>query len=631
MNGFRWQRSLGVLGGICLWGGMFSMAQAADSVYRETFDAAIASMDRRDYVEAERLFARAKDLAPAEQKDFAKEVDARRAALYIRAGEFDRAVNILRPYVENNEADRFMLSDYLMALWQDKKVKEAENVFQAKCSDWDKMPSYGLQAMGDMYLRAGKYRKAHEIYEYITTREDIKFVRIGNAYALAMLRKESDAVKEYAYAVEKWPEVQNIIAGDADSFLRTGRPHLARQLYNILGKTQEEKDQFRLRYAQSLLSYGGNVEDPLMQFRREERLAERTYSHEGRKILRELMNSNDPDIRVAAHAGLSKDFTDHGLFENAKRELNEAIKLDPVHPDTMDAGGSYDRRTEHELQASIGTQIDQKLNRDTAFGLDYQQYLGNNLYGQIGFGHHSLEDGDIKSHYHRGSAGILYRFEQGDVRALFDWMGGDFDSNGYRLEANYRPNDLAKFTISNGRRPHGAAGAVLENIHENFWSLRWSQVLGSRWAMGLVYDASNISDDNAFRGYGVDFTCQVGQKHNYRDNLLIDLYRSHYRETSLWYDSPEHRTDWGIGWNRKWTIPTRSETWEWLTMLGWGRENDEDGTEFTPFTRIEWNKAIGENQNLAVGAEYHWYAHQPSNEQRRKTGYLLDCGYYIGW
>lgn len=59
-----------------------------------------------------------------------------------------------------------VVSDYLIALRMEGKPKEAMAYFEAHCTDWSKMPVYGLQNMGDVYLRQGKWRQAHEVYAY---------------------------------------------------------------------------------------------------------------------------------------------------------------------------------------------------------------------------------------------------------------------------------------------------------------------------------------------------------------------------------------------------------------------------------------------------------------------------------
>ena len=138
------------------------------------------AIKRQDYAEAENYFRRAREEAERNgSRDFIKEMDARRAAMYINSNEPSRAEIILAPYLGKG-MDMYMLSDYLMALRFNNKPEEAMAVFERYVTDWSSMPVYGLQNAGDIYLRQKRYEKARDIYLHILTREkaeDVPFVQ----------------------------------------------------------------------------------------------------------------------------------------------------------------------------------------------------------------------------------------------------------------------------------------------------------------------------------------------------------------------------------------------------------------------------------------------------------------------
>ncbi len=617
---------------------LYKRLQSAEpqQAYRTAYEQGLSDMGRKGYVAAEHDFAQARQLAMVSGKvetGFVKDMDARRAALYIQQGEYDRSVIILRPYVENGTASMRMISDYLMALRFDNRAKEAELVFSQKCPDWSKMPAYGLQTMGDLYLRAGKYRQAHTLYAYILQKNDIDYVRLGDAYALAMLGNDQAAVAQYADSVKRYPKRQAAVAGDAAAFLQQGRLGMARKLFNLLGTTPAERENWQLQYGQQLTDVADDLRNAKLNFRRDERLDGRSYYHEADRVLRPLLNSSSKDIQQSAAAALAMNKLNKGLFASADHQLAALLDSSSAdEPVVMAVSGENERRQEHALGSYYRTRLDNKRNHESDLGLSYTNYLGQNWYAMAGYGYSWLQDGQNHAQYAHGDAGLSWHYDRGQMDMTYDRFGSGWDLNGYTLSMSYEPNDAAVFSFGLGHRPHAHAGAVAQHIAENYHTLSWDQILGSRWRFGADYEWDNLSDGNDYWSYGGNFVDEMSQQHNYRDNLLLGYSYGHYDQQVDGYDSPYRRIDYGVGFSRKWNLSQHERFWEWINMLSWGHDNDE-GTGFSPYTRLEWTQSMHAGQLLTLGVQYNWYFNQiaTTDESRRNNGFLFDVNYSLGW
>ncbi len=353
--------------------------KGGDVARRAALSAAQQAVNRRDYVAAEAAFARAKTFTGG-NADAIRDIDALRAPLYIRQGEPMRSVRILEPYVKEGKDNLKMYSDYLMALRLAGFPKQAAKDFETRAPKWEEMPPYGLQTVGDIYLRLGKFKKSHHLYDYLLKSTEIGYARLGDAYDLAMLGRDGDAIRQYQETVTRHPELMNAAALDANTFLAMGRLHLAREIYSFLGTTPEEKEAYQLRFAQAMTNVNENIDDVNYNARRDMRLDGRTYDHAASNVYHRLQKSTNEDIRTSATAGLAQTAVQRGEYATAKRLLTPFLKSSDA-PDAMNAGAAYSQRFEHEADASYLSDMDNKNNHASEISLTYQQYLGGNFYG----------------------------------------------------------------------------------------------------------------------------------------------------------------------------------------------------------------------------------------------------------
>lgn len=607
-----------------------------DGKYSEqeiSYNEALDALYRRDYVTAERLFAVTRAEAErAGDTDFIRDMDARRAALYINDGEANRAGLILAPYVDSDTATSWMLSDYLMALRLDNQPKKALAVFKAKCTDWSAMPAYGLQTVGDIYLRQGDYKNAHKVYSYVLEKNDIGFVRLGDAYALAILGDRAGSMAAYRQAITRYPNLRAAAAGDMAALLRLGKLHEARGVYMVLTEDAATRELYQLRYGQALVESGETLATGLLNFARDERMAGRDYYYEAERVLAPLQNSADSDISTSARAALAHNHLNHGRYATGSRELATLMETASDHPEVLKVASEREWQLKNSLTVGYASGMDNKRNRDASLYYDYSHYLGGNASLLQGTAYHWLEDGERSADYRTTYLGLDYDFHRGSVSAAYDFYWGESAERGFNTDITYNFSDVTTLSYSLARRPHAHAGALINRVMELAQSARLEYIYGSHWRLGADYELALLDDNNRYWNWGVDATRSITLKHNYRDNLIMNYSYGSYQQEVDTYDSPYRRVDYAIGVSRKWSIPEHQRTWEWINMLGWGHDNDE-GTSFGPWTRLEFVQDLRANQQLRAGAQYSWYVNQIATDDnsRRSNGYRFDVSYYVGW
>lgn len=602
----------------------------ADLLVEQALDA----MNRKDYVEAEGYFSRAKTLL-AGRKNGARDLDARRAALYIRSGEAGRAVRILKPYADSRTATPHMFSDYLAALRGDNQAKQAVKAFHAYGKDWSGLPSYGLETMGDLYLRAGDFGRAHEIYGTILSRGDtLPYVQLGDAYACAMLGKEKRALSLYQQVLSESkysPRMENAAAADGAAYLQSGKLTMARKTFGLLGKNPEEKEQYQLQYGKALVGANGDLNSSRLNFRRDMLLGGRDYTYEARKVLEPLTRSKNPDVALSARTALVKNTLNEGRYASAEKQLDGLFQSDNDAPEVLATAAENDTRLEHSAGTYYSSRLDNKRNHESDVGVNYGQYLGDNLSLDAGWEYRRLQDGRLHASYHQESAGLSWKYARGEMGAAYAYFGSDW-KNGYNAYVNYDFNDVTSAGFSLGRRPHDAAGAVNRHITEDYKSISLDSLISDRLKLSLGYEWADLSDDNRYWGMSLSGNYGLSQKHNYYDSLPFVFGRSHYRRRSDYYDSPGRSNYYGLGWRRQWNIDSKERYWAWTNMLGGGHDdNEREG--FSPSTRLELIQDLPKNQRLRAAAQYNWYFHQDPDAawNRRNNGYLFELSYEIGW
>lgn len=600
--------------------------------YELAYNRGLDAIALRDYVASERHFSEARRLATATGKtDFIRDMDSRRAALYIQDGEAGRAIVILKPYVENGTSSAHMTSDYLMALRLNNHTKEAIATFNKYCPDWNAVPAYGLQTMGDVYMRLGDYRRAHELYSHALKIAEIPYARLGDAYALAILGRRAQSMAAYRQVIATGQRMKDAAAADLSSLLKMGHLHEARGLYMVLTENPADREKYQLRYGQALVENGDTLATNMLDFQRDERLNGRSYYHEAIKVLMPLKSSTDPDTSIAARAALVHNDQNMGRYTTASHNLEALLAENPDNSEVMNVAADGVRQLKNSLTVTYENSLDNKRNRETSIGYDYSRYLGQNTTLNRGFSYSHLQDGTNRASYRTNYIGIERRYDRGSFDLNYDYFRGDIEANGFAAGASYEFSDVTSLRYNIARRPHAHTGAIRGDVNELAHTLRLVHYYGSHWRLGATYELYTMTDANRYTSWGLDAVRSITLKHNYRDNLIMNYSYGKYKNEVSTYDSPYRRVDYAIGVSRKWEIAGSSRTWEWTNMLGWGHDNDE-GTGFSPWTRLELVQDMPGNQQLRAGVQYSWYRNQIADaDNRRNNGYQFDLSYYVGW
>ncbi|SHK85757.1 hypothetical protein SAMN05216582_1217 [Selenomonas ruminantium] len=621
---------------VCAWGHASPLEQEvheADENFATLNVAGQEAIRHRDYVLAEHKFREARASAfAAGHPEFVREMDARRAAMYINDNEPSRAVLILSPYIKPG-VDKYMLSDYLLALRLTNQPKEAVKVFTEYVRDWQDFPTYGLQSMGDLYLRQRKYNKAAEVYAHILSREkmeDVPYVQLGYALALARQGKTGRAAVAYQKMANLSPRYNNAIAGDGAAFIAEGRVGLARKLFASLGITEHEREYWLLRYAQELVQAGQDYGNDAVNFKRDERLANRSYYHEAAKILRQLIHSQDEDIAHEAQAAMAVNKMHNELLADSRRGLQDMLDKDNEDMLALAARGEYERLQLHNLKAGYSSSLDDKRNREQTANIDYDSYWGRNFYLSQEYARHWLQDDDDNVAFGESATGLRKKFVWGEIAGEWIRYDGARAKNGYSLSVEYDFNDVTHLDYQVGRRLHDHAGTVREGIRENYQEVSVLHQLTPQTTLQGSYQWADLTDQNKYREYDAGLAHLLQIKHNYSDRLQLNYSHSKYKREMWSYDSPQRRVEYTAGFRREWNLPQKGVTWQWQSNLNWSQDNDER-MGFSPYTRLAYKKEFPHNQSLELGGTYRKYYRRTGQNPRRRDGYALDISYNWGW
>ena len=632
----KWS-GISFLTSLCVLSGL-SLAQAAPvnepeaMTFAQWNEKGQEAIGRHDYVAAENYFRQAREEAlRSEQLDQVTEMDARRAARYINEGEPSRAERILAPYIKPG-VNKFMLADYLMALRLCNQPDKVLSLYHEYVKDPQEFPSYGLQTVGDVCLRQGKYRQAVQVYEEVLKRdtpETVPYVQLGYAYSLARLGQKDKALEAYGKIANLNERVNNIICMDGEALLGLGRVGLARSIFALPGKDEQEREAYSLRYARALVNAGQDLQNETLNFRRDEILSGRSYEHEADKLLRRLEKSSNEDIAHEAGILRAANLLHEEMYADSRQKLEKALAEDNADMGAQAVMGELSRTRMNVLTAYGEMAVDNKRNRTGAAGFSYEGHIGGNFFLEADFSRRRLADDELHENFWHESVGLRKQFENWQLQGR--WLGyqGTEVKHGFDFSLGYDFNDVTKIAYSQGRRLHEHAQAARAGIKEDFHEVTLSHQLNHLTSLEGSYTWSKLSDGNKYKGYSLALSYLLGVKHNYSDRLRLQYEHGSYDHEAI-YDSPWRRVDYGVIFSRKWNLPGQNATFALQPGLGWSRDDDER-LAFTPSLGFEFVKQFPHDQQLTVGAAYYRYFHQDEGDNKRKDAYGVNVSYSWGW
>ena len=573
--------------------------------YREYLNAAVAAANNMDIVLARDLYKQSVAQIAKDDKQALLDIDAEMAAVYIRNGANDVAADILQVHIDDNSATARMKADYLLALRNLGYVKEVEAAFERLYTSKDEVPVYGLQNMADMLFRAKKYVKAMDFYESVLAKDPSQgYARLSYAYCLAITGREEQAWGQYHKVAMEQPRLHGALAGDARHFVAQGKLGLARKIFGSLGVSQQQRQEYKLQYADSLAEHG--------------------YYYAANEIYEALLQ--EPALKQAALAGLAKNKARRGLYADALQLRKQLASENKAGAELFALDEFLDReQTGGSAVAYAGVSKDYKGNELIDFGIVDERYWTQNIFW-------SQEAEWSRYSKHEDSAvvrllrcGADYRFERGNVAGYAVLYNGDYDNVGFKFNAAYNFSDYAELSMAAGLRPHGETGAILQEIDEKYWETRYSQRINEKTLLGFTYELGDLSDGNAYWALGTDITHNILNKPYHNNNLLLNYSYVTYDWEAPVYESPWLRVNYGVGVSQKLVARDGKRSMEFINMLSWGHDNDEP-TDFNPYTKVEYVRQCTPQQRLVVGAEYGWRTNKLNN---RSGLYYGHYNYYF--
>lgn len=599
----------------CLLLPMTAFAEANNDADYKKGDAylqqALEAAQRYDMVVAQNAYASAVSFVGEQYSSKHIDYIADMSRVYIRMGSYEQAEALLRPTIDNGMATTRMTADYLIALRYMSKNKEAEKVFTEKFAVLADVPAYGVQNMADMYFRAKEYDKALSLYEELLRRDENQpFVKLGRAYCLADTGKEHKALAEYLDVAAKYPAQHSVLAGDARHFIACGKRGLGRKIFAALGNEIASKEEYQLQYADHLSLHG--------------------FYYEADDVYRSLLNNQQ--LAPAAWAGLGRNKVSKGLYADGERI---AQRLEADYPDASEI---FDLRTFQETDMVNGDAFvfyehskDYKDNDVTFFGIAGEEYFAGNLYGQAQVDFNRYRKHDDSAWIRNFRIGPLYKFDRGQIAVHGVHTWGNYDADSVEMDGRYSFSDYATISALVGKRPHSEAGAILAGIDEKYLVSRYEQRVNEKTLLGVDYELGDMSDGNRFYGIGADVTHNILNKKYHNNNLIFNYSYSTYDFEAQEYESPYLRVAYGAGISQKLISRDETRSLEFINMLMWGHDNDEP-TDFNPYSKVEYVKYFNDQSKLTVGAEYGWRTDRLQNRgSLGHSHYNYYVNYYWEW
>ncbi|WP_455654646.1 tetratricopeptide repeat protein [Phascolarctobacterium sp.] len=572
---------------------------------------AILAIEHLDMIEANNQYNIAINSLAKSNVQKKMDIDALISAKYIQKGEYGTAINILQPYIDSNFATVKMKADYLTALRYTGQKLLAESYFTKFFPDSSDAPLFGLQNMADMYFREHEYLKAEKIYKEMLNRDlEQPYAQIGLAYCLAIEGKEEEALAEYEQIAREYPSFHKILASDARSFITLGKSNLGRKIFENLGLGKTEQLTYKYRYANSM--------------------AENGFYHESNDVYTELMS--ETDFESKGLLGRIKNNVREGLYGDADRLLKRLNEHDCAGKNYIEAQIYREQESRKgEAFTYYSHSDDYKGNNNIEYGISSEHHLDGNFYwgNELNFSFYRKNADKVNLKHFR--IGPLYKFDRGQVGVRLVHALDDYTTESMELHGVYEFSDYNSLNFITGERPHGEAPAIKRDIDEKYLISRFEQRINDKTIIGLDLEYANISDGNKFNSIAGDITHNILNKKYHANNLILNYGYSTYDFESPYYESPQLRINYGVGISKKLIARDEKRSLEIINMLAWGHDNNEP-TDFNPYTRLEYTKWFNFKQRLVVGSEYGWRSNKLDNRNSlSKSHYHCYVNYYWEW
>jgi tetratricopeptide (TPR) repeat protein len=516
------------------------------------------------------------------------------AISYIRVGDEARAILLLRPYIQDGTADVWMQSDYITALRLNADYKTAIAEGERLWPDYGKVPNFGLQALGDSYLRNGQTQKSQVIYELILKREpDSTNVKLGLAYSYMAQGKLQKGLELYREVLKNDPRRADVLLDDAYDFVAKNRYAAGKAIYGLVVEQFPDNQAFRQEFASSL----ADNEMP-------------RQAYEQFAVLAKL-----PDGELAGKAGIAEAAVNVGDYHAADQAIGTLREKYAKSAVSQAAISSYNGRRRGGIDSSYIYSLDYQGIESGAFLITSDQNIGGSysVLASIGTNHITDRDVNESATLKSQSLGMQYLGMKFDTKVWVDNYQSQGNFSGYRIYNNYYFDDHAVLNFNFERVPVLDAQALNPNnaellgrIMTSNYSIGFTRQVGVKDIYSFNFIRSLYSDSNQVNAYDLRWDRTLFDNEKKSLDRFIYLSRSNYKYQQIngidtAYESPAVRQAYGTGFTEQWVIP--KGYWEATTTIEWGRDRP-DPNDFQPGFRLEYGHDFSPNHVLILGAEY---------------------------
>nr|WP_320147033.1 hypothetical protein [uncultured Anaeromusa sp.] len=568
---------------------------------------------RKDFLQSQTDYRKALELMASESdSEKRRDFDAERAAVLIRTDELQQAILLLQPYMSGGKGNKRMECDYILALRLRGDYKQAIVEATRLWPDLGDVPTYGLQALGDSYLRLDQYEKADAVYAVLLKREPTRVAAyLGQAYGLTARGRVSEGVALYrkTYALDA-AAVSRVIAIDANSFFIEGRYAAGKALYELLLELEPNK-------ASHYREYGNN-------------LSRTEMPREAYGVFRRLASL--PEGELYGLSGEVKAAVAAGDYQSAQKALVQLQERHSRHALTAEAVRVYDTRKIGEATTGFTSFSDYKGNDRRIWEHSGSHSLGGSNWDVLwATGFERVADDVDVSRINTQSIGLGYRDRWWSTRLWGSSFTGEGNRmNGLRWENTLYFRDYTYMTFAMGRRPLMDAQAWRNGaMGDSFRSVSMTHRVGPRDTYTLGYEWSGYTDSNRYSSLTADYTHNVYATDKKTLSWFLFFNRSRYNFESDLYESPAARVGYGGGFFQRWEIP--KGYWALTSALGWGYDKP-DPTDFAPYFRLEYGHDFSAQHSLVIGFEYGLRSNRAGNVRDSIFSYRqFDIRYNVLW
>lgn len=531
---------------------------------------------------------------------------------YIKSGEFQLGALALKELLkQENDDAKFTKADYILALRLNGDYQLAINESLRLFDNYQKMPDYAIQAVGDAYLYTKNYDKAIELYQYLlqslnSNKFLVKHLKAALAYAHILKGNNNLAQKYYHELLTEYPEYADFVMRDIDNLLSIGRTKAADDVYKVV-RMLLDQDIYCQEYAN---------------------LLEKNEKHiRAISVYKELADDN-----YAAQKSLAEDallLKDYSLARNSINKFKEDTDTKSMVSTTEQKFIERERGT---VIVGYSYDSDYKGNNHNSYTVGGQSLVTDNVSLTYAREENVVKNNELRTNYKTDKVGFILQNYNNNFFGEIEQYHNDIDDNGYNVGFTHYFDDDENLSVAISEKPLNEAGAIAENILNKSENISYKKILGKKDTYNLDMVVSHLSDGNKMVGYSGQWQHRYYDENNFIKEWWLYFNNSSYDKQVIngedtAYESPEKRESYGVALYRYQGL--ENSYWENNLRLGWERDKPEKYS-FGTSLELRAGKKIGYNQWLNIGVEYG--VRTDENKSGLNFSYRnYDISYQIRW